>query len=90
MGSRAVLRELLTNGKLTQVASVYDGLTARLAQAVGFEALSVTGNGISGSLLGKPDMGLVSLAETAAVRATSTPPSTSPSSSTPTPATPAR
>lgn len=67
MGSRAALRELLANGRLTQVPSVYDGLTARLAQAAGFEAVSVTGNGISASLLGKPDIGLVSLAETAAV-----------------------
>lgn len=67
MGSRAALRELLTDGRLTQVPSVYDGLTARLAEAAGFEAVSVTGNGISASLLGKPDIGLVSLAETAAV-----------------------
>ena len=67
MGSRAALRELLTDGRLTQVPSVYDGLTARLAQAAGFEAVSVTGNGISASLLGRPDIGLVSLAETAAV-----------------------
>ncbi|GAA1165828.1 isocitrate lyase/PEP mutase family protein [Ornithinimicrobium humiphilum] len=67
MNARQKLKYLLHNGPVTQVPSVYDGLTARLAQDAGFEAVSVTGNGVSASLLGKPDIGLVSLAESAQV-----------------------
>ena len=67
MSARRALRTLLDDDELTQVPSVYDGLTARLAEDAGFPAVSVTGNGISASVLGRPDLGLVSLAESVAV-----------------------
>ncbi|MET0899202.1 MAG: isocitrate lyase/PEP mutase family protein [Mycobacterium sp.] len=54
---------MLQSPDIAQVPSVFDGLTARLAQAAGFQAISVTGNGVAGSLLGRPDIGLVSLTE---------------------------
>ena len=41
---------------------VYDGLSARLAEAAGFEALYLTGYGVSASLLGKPDAGFLTRA----------------------------
>ena len=65
--SRKALRTILKEGKLVQVPSIYDGISAALAAAAGFPALSVTGNGISGSLLGRPDVGLITLAESAGV-----------------------
>jgi 2-methylisocitrate lyase-like PEP mutase family enzyme len=69
MSAGRALRRLLQSGRVVQVPSIYDGLTARLAAAAGFEALSVTGNGVSASLLGQPDIGLVTLTEsTAAAR----------------------
>lgn len=67
MNARQKLKELLADPQIVQVPSVFDCLTARLAQAAGFQAISVTGNGISASLLGKPDVGLVTLTESALV-----------------------
>ena len=40
---------------------VYDALSARLAQAAGFEAIYVTGAGLANSRLGVPDIGLTSV-----------------------------
>ncbi|GAA1652697.1 carboxyvinyl-carboxyphosphonate phosphorylmutase [Mycolicibacterium murale] len=67
MNARQKLRELLHSPEITQVPSVFDGISARLAQATGFQAISVTGNGVAASLLGRPDVGLVSLTESSQV-----------------------
>lgn len=40
---------------------IYDAYGARLVEQVGFEAVYLTGNGVSASLLGRPDVGLVDL-----------------------------
>ena len=40
---------------------IYDAYGARLVQQAGFEAVYMTGNGVSASLLGRPDVGLVDL-----------------------------
>jgi 2-methylisocitrate lyase-like PEP mutase family enzyme len=42
---------------------IYDALTALIAERAGFEALYVSGAGISHSRLGRPDIGLVSMNE---------------------------
>ena len=57
------LRALLTRGRVIQVPGVYDGLTARIAAEVGFEAISITGNALAASVLGVPDIGLTTLTE---------------------------
>lgn len=67
MNARKKLRQLLNDPQVTQVPSVFDGISGRLAQAAGFQAVSVTGNGVAASLLGRPDIGLVSLSESAQV-----------------------
>ena len=67
MNARQKLKQLLLDPEITQTPSVFDGLSARLAQAAGFQAVSVTGNGVAASLLGRPDVGLVSLTESAQV-----------------------
>lgn len=59
------LREMLAAGTVLQVPAVYDGLTARLAAQAGFGAITITGNALAGSLLGTPDVGLVTMAEVA-------------------------
>jgi carboxyvinyl-carboxyphosphonate phosphorylmutase len=41
----------------------YDGLTARLVEKSGFEAVYMTGFGTAASLLGRPDVGLLTLSE---------------------------
>ncbi|MET0899201.1 MAG: isocitrate lyase/PEP mutase family protein [Mycobacterium sp.] len=67
MNARQKLDQLLHAPEITQVPYVFDALTARLAQAAGFPAISVTGNGVAAGLLGRPDVGLVTLTETAQV-----------------------
>lgn len=56
------LKALLAKGCVT-APGAYDGLSARLAAQAGFEAVYMTGFGVAGSLLGKPDIGLVSASE---------------------------
>jgi 2-methylisocitrate lyase-like PEP mutase family enzyme len=67
MNARRRLRELLASDTVVQMPSVFDGISARLAEVSGFPALSVTGNAVAGSLLGVPDIGLVSMRESADV-----------------------
>ena len=43
---------------------VYDALTAKIAEQVGFEAIFQTGYGTSASLLALPDFGFLSITET--------------------------
>ena len=52
------LREMLNAGKTQLVPGVYDGLSARIAQAAGADLLYATGSGIARST-GIPDMGLI-------------------------------
>jgi 2-methylisocitrate lyase-like PEP mutase family enzyme len=40
---------------------IYDAYGARFVEQAGFEAVYMTGNGVSASLLGRPDVGLVDL-----------------------------
>ena len=58
---RQRLRARLTNGPLIVAPGIYDAFGARLVEQAGFEAVYMTGNGVSASLLGKPDVGLVDL-----------------------------
>lgn len=58
---RRRLRARLTSGPLLVAPGIYDALGARIVEQAGFEAVYMTGNGVSASLLGKPDVGLVDL-----------------------------
>src|ERR687890_1703357 len=60
---RARLRELLA-GPLPVVApGAYDALSARLVEQAGFDVVYMTGFGTTASLIGRPDVGLLSAAE---------------------------
>jgi len=59
------LRELLDRGALIVAPGAYDALSARLVEQAGFETVYMTGYGASASLLGRPDIGLLSFAEMA-------------------------
>ena len=50
-------------GTVQQIIGVYDGLSARIADAKGFDWLHVGGYNISGSAHGMPDVGLLTLTE---------------------------
>lgn len=54
------LRDRLTPGKLLVAPGVFDGISVRLADPMGFEALYLTGYGTVASHLGLPDAGLAS------------------------------
>ena len=43
------------------VPGCHDALSARIVESAGFEALQVSGFGLAGSLLGKPDVGLLDM-----------------------------
>lgn len=57
------LKHLLNSGTLLKVPGIYDGLSAQLVQQAGFSAAFVSGACVSFSRLGKPDLGLIDLAE---------------------------
>ena len=61
----AQLRKLLARQEILVAPGAYDGLSARLVESAGFEAVYVTGYGLSASVLGKPDTGLLTLTEMA-------------------------
>lgn len=63
----AALRSTLSDGRSRLVVSAYDALTARTAEAAGFEILHVTGFGSAAALTGGPDIGLVTMTETVEV-----------------------
>ena len=63
MTLQARLRERIADGKLLVAPGIYDGLTAKLAAGVGFEALYMTGYGTSASRRGLPDIGLLTMTE---------------------------
>jgi 2-methylisocitrate lyase-like PEP mutase family enzyme len=58
---RQRLRKRLTTGPVVIAPGIYDAYGARFVEQAGFEAAYLTGNGVSASLLGCPDVGLVDL-----------------------------
>ena len=58
---RQRLRKRLASGPVVIAPGIYDAYGARLVEQAGFEAVYMTGNGVSASLLGRPDVGLVDL-----------------------------
>jgi carboxyvinyl-carboxyphosphonate phosphorylmutase len=63
--TRASLREQLEDtNKIIVLPGVFDALSAKIAEHVGFEAMFQTGYGSSAALLGMPDYGLLNSGET--------------------------
>ena len=60
---RARLRELLAASAPLVAPGAYDALSARLVEQAGFDAVYMTGFGTTASLIGRPDVGLLSGAE---------------------------
>ena len=58
---RQRLRRRLTSGPIVVAPGIYDAYGARFVEQEGFEAAYMTGNGVSATLLGQPDVGLVDL-----------------------------
>ena len=60
---RARLRELLSASAPLVAPGAYDALSARLIEQAGFDAVYMTGFGTTASLIGRPDVGLLTGAE---------------------------
>src|SRR5579875_1443775 len=65
--ARLALRAALRAQQTIVAPGAYDGFSARLVERAGFGAVYLTGNGMSGSVLGLPDVGLLTLTEVASV-----------------------
>lgn len=65
MSKSARSKELLQGGKIILMPGAYDGMSARLVEEVGFQAMLATGAGISNSQLGWADVGLTTMTEVA-------------------------
>jgi carboxyvinyl-carboxyphosphonate phosphorylmutase len=62
---RVYLREQIEDkNKIVVLPGVFDALSAKIAEHVGFEAMFQTGYGSSAALLGMPDFGLLNSGET--------------------------
>ncbi|HET9920215.1 MAG TPA: isocitrate lyase/PEP mutase family protein [Ktedonobacteraceae bacterium] len=57
------LRELLAGPDLIAAPGAYDGLSARLIAQAGFPVVYMTGFGTAASVLGQPDVGLLTMSE---------------------------
>lgn len=62
-GTGAGLRELIDHGRPVLAPGCYDALSARLVEEAGFPAVYMTGFGSSAGHLGRPDVGLMTMAE---------------------------
>jgi carboxyvinyl-carboxyphosphonate phosphorylmutase len=65
-GGAARLRALLDSDQLIVAPGAFDALSARLVEEAGFPAVYMTGFGTSAALLGRPDVGLLTMTEMAA------------------------
>ena len=57
------LREKLERRRALVVPGCHDALSARVVEDAGFEAVQISGFGLAGSLLAKPDVGLLDMKE---------------------------
>jgi carboxyvinyl-carboxyphosphonate phosphorylmutase len=63
-GIRSLREQLEDKKNIIVLPGVFDALSARIAQQVGFSAMFQTGYGSSAALLGMPDFGLLNAGET--------------------------
>ena len=63
MSAKKNLRELLKKDEIVVAPGAYDAWSAKLVEIAGFSCVYMTGYGVSASVLGKPDIGLITLTE---------------------------
>lgn len=63
MKKTTMFKKMLEADDILVSPGIYDGITARVVQAMGFKTASISGAGVSNSRLGKPDVGIMGLAE---------------------------
>jgi 2-methylisocitrate lyase-like PEP mutase family enzyme len=60
---RKKFRDMMNSGRLIVAPGAHNGMAAKLIERAGFEAAYMTGSGVSNTLLGEPDVGLLTLSE---------------------------
>jgi len=63
MKKTTLFKQLIEAEEILIAPGIFDGITARLVQAMGFKSGTISGAGISNSRLGKPDFGLLGLTD---------------------------
>lgn len=63
MSAGKVLREMLKREGVVMAPGAYDAWSAKLIEQAGFPCVYMTGYGVSASVLGKPDIGLLTFTE---------------------------
>lgn len=61
MKKTTILRKAIMERRAVVVPGCHDALSAKIIERCGFEAIQVSGFGLAGSLLAKPDVGLVQM-----------------------------
>jgi 2-methylisocitrate lyase-like PEP mutase family enzyme len=61
MRTSTVLKKAILERRAVVAPGCYDAFSARVIEACGFEVVQVSGFGLAGSLLGRPDVGLVQM-----------------------------
>src|SRR6516225_6091914 len=61
MNNTTILRKAIMARRALVVPGCHDALSAKVIEACGFEAIQISGYGLAGSLLGRPDVGLVQM-----------------------------
>jgi methylisocitrate lyase len=61
MKTTTVLRKAIMKRRAVVVPGTHDALSARVIEQCGFEAIQISGFGLAGSILAKPDVGLVQM-----------------------------
>jgi 2-methylisocitrate lyase-like PEP mutase family enzyme len=56
-------RQLIKSSDILACPVIYDCISAKVAESMGFKAIAISGSGIANSFLGKPDIGLLTLSE---------------------------
>lgn len=63
MKKTTILRNLINQKGIIVAPGAYDGFSAKIVEFTGFKVLYASGGGISRSLLGGPDVGLLTMTE---------------------------
>ena len=63
MTKSRLMRDLLANARPLLSPGAFDGYSLRLVEAMGYKSASTSGAGLANSLLGQPDIGILSLSQ---------------------------
>lgn len=61
MKKTTILRKAIMEKRAVVVPGCHDAMSAKIIEACGFEAIQISGFGLAGSLIAKPDVGLVQM-----------------------------